>query len=105
MHGIFAKDHAMPSSPTKSTATEVREPDQISTYTASEDNAVLFPSAAAGIDSASVLTSGSLRIVVLGAQDGIFAGTSEHIRPYVVVKVGDKEQKTKHIGKTTNFDW
>lgn len=44
---------------------------------------------------------GTLRVTVLEAKD-IMAGD---IKPYVVVRVGDKEQKTKHASKTTTPEW
>ncbi|OSD05892.1 tricalbin [Trametes coccinea BRFM310] len=44
---------------------------------------------------------GTLRVVVQDAKD---LSTSD-IKPYVVVRVGDKEQKTKHSHKTATPEW
>ena len=45
--------------------------------------------------------SGTLRVAVLGAK-----GLVPHdIKPYTIVRVGDKEFKTKHTGKTDSPDW
>jgi len=46
---------------------------------------------------------GTLRVTVMDAKD-LSAG-SESIRPYVVVRVGDREHKTKHAGKTVAPEW
>ena len=44
---------------------------------------------------------GTLRVAVLGAK-----GLSPHdIRPYTTIRVGDKEVKTKHTGKTDTPEW
>lgn len=45
--------------------------------------------------------SGTLRVTVLDAKD---MSTSE-IKPYVVVRVGDKESKTKYSSKTAAPEW
>lgn len=48
---------------------------------------------------------GMLKVTVISGRD--LPGTSggETIKPYVVLKAGDKEQKTKHAGKTTAPEW
>lgn len=47
---------------------------------------------------------GILRIIVVGAKD-LAGGQGDSIKPYVVVKLGDKELKTKHTPKTTTPEW
>jgi Ca2+-dependent lipid-binding protein len=44
---------------------------------------------------------GTLRVTVVDAKDL----ASSDVKPYVVVRVGDKEQKTKHVGKTSTPEW
>lgn len=44
---------------------------------------------------------GALRVTVVAAKD---LGTADH-KPYVTVRVGDKEYKTKHSGKTATPEW
>lgn len=49
-------------------------------------------------------TDGSLKVTVIGAKDVSMAGESS-IKPYVVVKVGLNDVKTKHSGKTQAPQW
>lgn len=44
---------------------------------------------------------GTLRVTVIDAKDL----ASSDVKPYVVVRVGDKEHKTKHTGKTSTPEW
>ena len=44
---------------------------------------------------------GTLRVIVKDAKD---LSTAE-IKPYVVLRVGDKEHKTRHSGKTATPEW
>jgi len=46
-----------------------------------------------------------LKVTVRSAQDLGGSSGGETIKPYVVLKVGDKEQKTKHAGKTHSPEW
>jgi Ca2+-dependent lipid-binding protein len=48
---------------------------------------------------------GMLVVTVLAAKDLVSASQGDMVRPYVVVKVGDKEQKTKHTSKTVAPTW
>lgn len=45
---------------------------------------------------------GTLRVIVKDAKD---LSTSDDIKPYVVIRVGDKELKTKHGQKTSSPEW
>jgi len=45
--------------------------------------------------------AGTLRVTVVDAKDL----SMNEIKPYVAVRVGEKEQKTKHVHKTANPDW
>lgn len=47
----------------------------------------------------------TLKITVLGAKDLVGASVGDSVKPYVIVKVGDKEQKTKHTAKTVAPEW
>ncbi|KAH7915157.1 C2 domain-containing protein [Hygrophoropsis aurantiaca] len=44
---------------------------------------------------------GTLRVTILGAKDL----SSGDIKPYAVVRIGDKEHKTKHTHKTATPEW
>ena len=46
---------------------------------------------------------GLLRVTVVDAKD--LSSGPDSIKPYVVVRVGEKESKTKHAGKTTSPEW
>lgn len=48
---------------------------------------------------------GMLKVTVCSGQDLPGASGGETIKPYVVLRIGDKEQKTKHAGKTTSPEW
>ena len=45
---------------------------------------------------------GTLRVTVVDGKD---LGHSDSIKPYVTVRVGDKEVKTKHTQKSTSPEW
>lgn len=49
-------------------------------------------------------TDGSLKVTVIGAKDVSMGGESS-IKPYVVLKVGLNDAKTKHVGKTQAPQW
>ncbi|KAL1677515.1 C2 domain-containing protein [Schizophyllum commune] len=44
---------------------------------------------------------GTLRVHVIDAKDL----SGQDYKPYAVIRVGDKEVKTKHVGKTANPEW
>ena len=48
------------------------------------------------------LEHGTLRVSVVDAKDLI--GGSD-VKPYAIVRLGDKEHKTKHVGKTVTPEW
>ena len=45
---------------------------------------------------------GTLRVIVREAKD---LSTSDDIKPYVLIRVGDKEHKTKHSHKSASPEW
>jgi hypothetical protein len=49
-----------------------------------------------------LLEHGTLKVLVSDAKDLI--GGSD-VKPYAVVRIGDKEHKTKHAGKTVAPEW
>ncbi|THH27082.1 hypothetical protein EUX98_g7106 [Antrodiella citrinella] len=57
--------------------------------------------AAAGEDGDARAREGTLRVTVLDAKDM----TMNDVKPYVTVRVGDKERKTKHLSKTETPEW
>ncbi|KAH7918365.1 tricalbin, partial [Leucogyrophana mollusca] len=67
------------------------------------NGAATFPSLSANAATSGGPPSqpGTLRVTVLDAKDL----SSGDIKPYVVLRVGDKEYKTKHVGKTSTPEW
>jgi Ca2+-dependent lipid-binding protein len=47
---------------------------------------------------------GTLRVTVLSAKD-LAAQDGDSVKPYVVLRVGEKEHKTKHASKTNAPEW
>lgn len=48
---------------------------------------------------------GILKVTVLGGKDLVGASVGDPVKAYVIVKVGEKEQKTKHTAKTLTPEW
>ncbi|KAJ7596712.1 C2 domain-containing protein [Mycena floridula] len=59
------------------------------------------PSPSAEVPPSGHQEPGTLRLTVVDGKD---LGSSD-LKPYVTVRVGDKEQKTKHSGKTATPEW
>ncbi|KII93708.1 hypothetical protein PLICRDRAFT_131763 [Plicaturopsis crispa FD-325 SS-3] len=69
---------------------------------AAEGGAASFPSLSPNADGGSgKVDPGTLRVTILDAKDM----STNAVKPYVTVRVGDKEQKTKHSGKTATPQW
>ncbi|KAG6866873.1 hypothetical protein C0991_008810 [Blastosporella zonata] len=62
--------------------------------------ATAFPTGE-GADSSGPPEPGSLKVTVLDAKDL----SSGETKPYATIRVGDKEFKTKHVGKTATPEW
>jgi hypothetical protein len=60
-------------------------------------------SSTAGGDNASISEVGSLRVTVLDAKD--VSDDGDAVKPYVTLRVGDKEQRTRHLSKTLSPEW
>jgi len=60
------------------------------------------PAATSSIGHAIPLEHGTLKVLVVDAKD--LTGGSD-IKPYAIVRIGDKEHKTKHTGKTIAPEW
>ena len=111
--GVFRRDHAKNDSENSQTITMPEQSfptGQISAPTASTTNTVngtVFPSRPTTLDQgegAAPIEPGSLRVTVLSAKDLIMPD-GDLPKPYVVLRVGDKEHKTKHAGKGINAEW
>jgi len=63
---------------------------------------VLATASSGGIGHNTLLEHGTLKVLVLDAKDLI--GGSD-VKPYAIVRIGDKEYKTKHAGKTVAPEW
>ncbi|KAI5124397.1 hypothetical protein M0805_008282 [Coniferiporia weirii] len=104
--GVFGKDHtkAAPAVPVDPPATQVSAPTGTSeavnghmlvmNSTTTEDTSdVPFPG-----------EPGTLKVLVLGAKD-LSSPDGDAPKPYAVVRVGEKEYKTKHASKTVAPEW
>ncbi|KAG8844129.1 hypothetical protein FRB91_002847 [Serendipita sp. 411] len=63
------------------------------------NNSQTFPSTSNGGS-----LEGTLRVIVQNAKD-VADSDGDQVRPYVVLTMGGKEVKTKHVGKTNNPEW
>ncbi|EMD41578.1 hypothetical protein CERSUDRAFT_110127 [Gelatoporia subvermispora B] len=112
--GVFSrkeKDYARGGSPDLSDEDKAPTVPSIPAGQASEPVGAIGPQAADGVKLAAMngtgaqqaLSSepGTLRVTVMDAKD---LSTSD-VKPYVVLRVGDKEHKTKSISKTATPEW
>jgi len=60
-----------------------------------------FPVSQDSLDGSTEFQDGTLRVTVLSAKDL----SSHDSKAYVTIRVGDKEVKTKHVGKTSTPEW
>ncbi|KAH6917432.1 transmembrane protein [Coprinopsis sp. MPI-PUGE-AT-0042] len=99
--GVFKKDKdrksddlddAIPDVPTGQASHLVGAPGEALT-----SGLTAFPN----LDSAASNEPGTLKVTIIDAKDL----ASSDVKPYVVVRVGDKEHKTKHAGKTSTPEW
>ena len=60
-----------------------------------------FPNVPNGNGNGHTSEPGTLRVVVKEAKD---LGSTD-VKPYAIVRVGDKEQKTRHVSKTACPEW
>ncbi len=107
--GVFKRDHAKKNSVDTSNGSSMLEAPsgQSSAPLGTTDgNGMAFP-AKVGMDAGEMqLPSepGVLRVGIIGAKD-LPVHEGDMPKPYVVVKIADKEQKTKHAGKTVTPEW
>ena len=101
--GIFRKDHAK-NEPSVTSVSEALPPEagQVSRSVPSEVQPAKFPSEAGTSAAPSSPESGVLKVTVLTAKDLSINGD---IKPYVVLRLGDREQKTKHTSKSSTPEW
>jgi len=109
--GVFKKGHkeddslpSVPDIPSRQTASgQASKPVEQSDTMGG--NGAVFPSvnSKGSVDAAAPISRdpGALRVTVLGAKDL----SSNDSKPYATIRVGDKEFKTKHAGKTTAPEW
>jgi Ca2+-dependent lipid-binding protein len=70
--------------------------------TGTGSGSALFPTAShSTLDSADA--PGMLRVTIIDAKD--VSDDGDAVKPYVNIRVADKEAKTKHVGKTTAPEW
>ncbi|KAG6814026.1 hypothetical protein H0H92_003876 [Tricholoma furcatifolium] len=92
-HGHHEESESVPPVPQSLPSGQASQPAGVS------EHATAFPVAAGEANIPS--ESGTLRVTVLDAKD-LSGGES---KPYASIRVGDRELKTKHLGKTTNPEW
>jgi len=102
--GIFKRDHAKGGS-VESASFE--DPPSTQVTMAQGANGTTFPvkdSAGDSMEARVPSTSGVLRVSVISAKD-LPLNDGDTPKPYVVIRTGDKELKTKHTGKTVAPEW
>jgi Ca2+-dependent lipid-binding protein len=62
-----------------------------------------FPSASTASLDGSINEPGTLRVTIMSAKD--ISADGEAAKPYVTLRVGDKEHKTKHVARTMSPEW
>lgn len=94
--GVFRKEHhereTLPDIPSGQASRPVGPPDHL------EARNVAFPKSSTD---GSPQEPGTLQVTVVNAKDL----SSSDGKPYVTIRVGDKEVKTKHTGKTGHPEW
>ncbi|KAG5654026.1 hypothetical protein H0H81_008041 [Sphagnurus paluster] len=106
--GVFKRDHSQPSEPAKElpppplpAAGQASQPVGLSDNLDAKSVATSFPASSIADGSAHPQEPGTLRVGVLSAKDL----SSPDSKAYVTIRVGDKEVKTKHVGKTATPEW
>ncbi len=111
--GIFKRDHAKPSAiseledavpPSPTTANAVTDKRSISSLRSKPSLPRIGPKgegAASQTNGGGPPEPGTLKVTVVDGKDL----ASNDVKPYVVVRVGEKEYKTKHVHKTANPAW
>lgn len=107
--GVFRRDHAKTDSESEQAAYTSELPaGQVSAPVGATNgaNGTVFPTNSTTMDENGVAPSepGSLKVTVLSAKD-LLMPDGDQPKPYVVLRVGDKEHKTKHAGKGAAADW
>ncbi|KZT44501.1 tricalbin [Sistotremastrum suecicum HHB10207 ss-3] len=101
--GLFKRDFAAPEA-----IDEVQEAPtgQISQAVDSGSAPTPFPTRNEAMSSSASVQPepGTLKVTVLGAKD-LAGAAGGDVKPYVVLKLGDKEHKTKHTSRTASPEW
>jgi hypothetical protein len=90
-------------SPTEPPAGQTSQPIGADGTQTPPTGSALFPSASKVTLDAPNNEPGTLRLTIIDAKD--ISDEGDPVKPYVILRVGDKEQKTKHVGKTTQPEW
>jgi Ca2+-dependent lipid-binding protein len=105
---VFRKDHVK-NSPTMDSALDVvveppSGPPPLPNGSPPRQAAVaMFPSTSKSSIDTSPAEPGTLRVTIIDGNN--VSDDGDPVKPYVTVRVADKEQKTKHVGKTTQPEW
>lgn len=103
--GVFGRDHAKHGTPVEPQSASTSAPEPLAGQASAPISPSNFPSSAGSDDNASLSGEpGTLRVTVVGAKD-ISAPDGDSLKAYVVVKVGEKEHKTKHASKSVAPEW
>jgi Ca2+-dependent lipid-binding protein len=106
---VFRKDHVKNTPSVDSTMdTPVEPPSGQASQPIGPDGTLqaapstLFPSTStSSIDTSNA--EGTLRVTIIDAKD--ISDDGDAVKPFVTIRVGDKEFKTKHVSKTTQPEW
>lgn len=106
--GVFRRDHAKTDSEQSGYVSELPA-GQVSAPVGATNgaNGTVFPTNATTLDEGEGMAPrepGNLKVTVLSAKD-LLMPDGDQPKPYVVVRVGDKEYKTKHAGKSASAEW
>ncbi|KAF5377486.1 hypothetical protein D9615_005116 [Tricholomella constricta] len=94
--GVFRKDHNQAPEPKDLSSGQASQPVGLSDNLDAKSAA--FPVSDGG---GAPQEPGTLRVTVLSAKDL----TTHDSKPYATIRVGDKEFKTKHVGRTASPEW
>ena len=106
--GIFRKDHTKATASISTVPEDPPEAGQLSQAVDPDSQPTKFPSSigasnfGTSANSSPIAESGALKVTVFGAKD---LSISSDVKPYVVLRLGEKEFKTKHHSKGPTPEW
>lgn len=108
--GVFGRDHAKHGAPVETQAASTAAPmppagqESVPVPVSPSNSLNAFPTSAGSEAESMSGEPGTLKVIVVGAKD-LMSPDGDAPKAYVVVKVGEKEHKTKHASKGVAPDW